>query len=150
MVAQLARDWPRAVRAYRRAFAFEPYNQGVVYRFCFVLAHTKEAAELERINRYYVTFKDAFLQLRGSYFEEANRDEDPNIHEKDFKKTRGAYLEVGAIKSLGLKPHPILYRRMADFREKMGRADEARAWHRLVLRDFPDDALSLAALERLK
>jgi tetratricopeptide (TPR) repeat protein len=150
MVAQLARDWPRAVRAYRRAFAFEPYNQGVIYRFCFVLAHTKEAAELERINQYYITLKDAFLQLRGSNFEETNRDEDPNIHEKDFKKTRGAYLEVGAIKSLGLKPHPTLYRRMADLREKMGRADEARAWHRLVLRDFPDDALSLAALERLK
>jgi tetratricopeptide (TPR) repeat protein len=66
------------------------------------------------------------------------------------QKTRGAYLEVGAIKSLGLKPHPMLYRRMADLREKMGRADEALAWHRLVLRDFPDDALSLAALERLK
>jgi hypothetical protein len=39
---------------------------------------------------------------------------------------------------------------MADLREKMGRFDEARAWHRLVLRDFPDDALSLAALKGLK
>jgi hypothetical protein len=32
----------------------------------------------------------------------------------------------------------------------MGRFDEARAWHQLVLRDFPDNTLSLAALERLK
>jgi hypothetical protein len=32
----------------------------------------------------------------------------------------------------------------------MGRFDEARAWHRLVLRDVPHDALSLDALARLK
>jgi hypothetical protein len=32
----------------------------------------------------------------------------------------------------------------------MGRFDEARAWHRLVLRDVPNDPLSLAALARLK
>ena len=57
---------------------------------------------------------------------------------------------VLAIKTLGLKPYPRLYQRLADLREKMGRLDEARAWHRLVVRDFPDDALSLAALERLK
>jgi tetratricopeptide (TPR) repeat protein len=150
MVAQLARDWPRAVRAYRRAFAFEPYNQGVIYRFRFVLAHAKETAEWERINQYNITFKDAFLQLRGSHFEKADRDEDVNIREKDFKKTRGAYFEVVAIKTLGLKPYPKLYQRLADLREKMGRADEARAWHRLALRDVPEDPLSLAALERLK
>jgi hypothetical protein len=32
----------------------------------------------------------------------------------------------------------------------MGRFDEAKGWHRLVLRDDPDDAVSLAALPRLK
>ena len=32
----------------------------------------------------------------------------------------------------------------------MGRLDEARAWHRLVLRDVANDIVSLAALERLK
>ncbi len=37
MVAQNAKDWPRAVRAYRRAFEFEPFNQGVCYRYRFVL-----------------------------------------------------------------------------------------------------------------
>jgi hypothetical protein len=31
----------------------------------------------------------------------------------------------------------------------MGRPDEARAWHRLVLRDDPSDPISLAALDRL-
>jgi len=52
------------------------------------------------------------------------------------------------VKTLGLEPHPQLYQRLADLREIMGRYDEARAWHRLVLRDYPDNALSLAALGR--
>jgi len=39
---------------------------------------------------------------------------------------------------------------MAGLGEPMGRFDEARAWHRPVLRDVPDDAPSLAALARLK
>jgi hypothetical protein len=73
-----------------------------------------------------------------------------NIHDKDFRTTRGAYAELVAIKTLGLKPYTELYQRLADLREKMGRPDEARAWHRLVLRDSPENALSLAALERLK
>jgi hypothetical protein len=54
------------------------------------------------------------------------------------------------IKTLGLEPHPELYQRLASLRERMGRYDEARAWHRLVLRDSPGNALSLAALERLR
>ena len=74
----------------------------------------------------------------------------PTFPREDFTRQRGAYYETLAIKTLGLKPHPELYQRLADLREKMGRFDEARAWHRLVLRDSPDNALSLAALERLK
>jgi tetratricopeptide (TPR) repeat protein len=149
-VAQRLRDLPRAVRAYRRAFAFEPYNQGVAYRFRAVLAQAGMTEEHERINRYYVAFGDAFLQMRGSLFQSPDINEDPKIQEKDFKQTRGAYLEVRAIKTLGVQPHPELYQRMADLRETMGRADEARAWHRLVLRDSPDNTVSLAALKRLK
>jgi hypothetical protein len=67
-----------------------------------------------------------------------------------FKQMRPLYTEALAVKTLGLAPHPELYHRLADLREKLGRFDEARAWHRLVLRDAPADALSLAALERLK
>ena len=54
------------------------------------------------------------------------------------------------MKALGLTPHPELYQFLAELREKMGRFDEARAWHRLVLRDLPENAVSLAALDRLK
>jgi tetratricopeptide (TPR) repeat protein len=66
-----------------------------------------------------------------------------------FKQMRPAYEEARAIQPLGLEPHPELYHRLAGLREQMGRFDEARAWHRLVLRDVPDDPLSLAALARL-
>ena len=56
------------------------------------------------------------------------------------------YEEANAVKTLGVAPHPDLYHRLADLRERMGRADEALAWHRLVLRDQPDDPTSRAAV----
>ena len=122
------------------------------YRFRFVLRHAGETAEFDRIDRYYDNLQRRIQQMRGSSFETADRaPRDPNIQEKDFKQHReGHTTRSVAIKTLGMKPYPKLYQRLADLREKMGRPDEARAWHRLVLRDFPDDALSLAALERLK
>ena len=39
---------------------------------------------------------------------------------------------------------------LVDLLDKEGRTEEARAWHRLVLHDWPDNARSLAALGRLK
>ena len=48
------------------------------------------------------------------------------------------------------RSHPELYQEFADLFERMGRRDEARAWHALVLRTRPGDARSLAAIERLK
>jgi len=150
MISQFARDWPRAVRADLRAFAFEPFNWGVCYRLRFVLRQAGNTAEFERIDRIYETYKIAYKQMRGSYYERFEPGETSNFPAEDFTQHRGAYYETLATKTLGLKPHPELYQRLADLREKMGRLDEARAWHRLVLRDSPDDALSLAALERLQ
>jgi hypothetical protein len=54
------------------------------------------------------------------------------------------------VKALGVAPHPELYQRIADLRERLGLADEAMAWHRLVLRDRPDDPISRAAVARLE
>ena len=42
------------------------------------------------------------------------------------------------------------YRRLADNRERLGLRDEARAWHRLVLGERPDDPYSRKALQRLQ
>jgi tetratricopeptide (TPR) repeat protein len=126
MIAQNARDWPRAVRAYRRAVAREPYNGILSYRLRAALRMTGDTAELERVNRSYTSFEESFKQLRPVY--------------------QGALADS----TLGLTPHPQLYQRLADLRERMGRPEEARAWHRLVLRDDPNNAISLAAIGRLE
>ena len=125
-MAQGARDWPRAVNAYRRAHAFEPFNGIVLYRLRMALRAAGETAELERANQ------------------------SLTVYQKAFKQMRPVYDEAFAIKTLGLEPRPELYHRLAELREQMGRFDEARAWHRLVLRDDPRDAISLAALARLR
>jgi tetratricopeptide (TPR) repeat protein len=150
MIAQIAQDWPAAAKAFGRAFAFEPFNWGVCYRLLFVLRQAGDKAEYERIHRIYEVYKDAYKEMRGSYYDRFETGVTSNTPAEDFTKPPGAYYETLAIKTLGLKPYPELYQRLADLREKMGRSDEARAWHRLVLRDSPQNALSLAALERLK
>jgi tetratricopeptide (TPR) repeat protein len=125
-VAQGAGDWHAAVKAYRRAFDFEPSNGAVLYRLRTALQAAGATTELERVDQRLTVYRSAFMRMRP------------------------VYNEAFANKTLGLQPHPELYHRLAELREQMGRFDEARAWHRLLLRDFPDDALSLAALARLK
>ncbi len=112
--------------AYRRASAFEPFNSAVLYRLRMALRAAGETAELRHVDQSLAVYQSAFLRMRP------------------------VYAEAFAIKTLGLEPHPELYHRLAELREQMGRFDEARAWHRLVLRDVPDDAVSLAALARLQ
>jgi tetratricopeptide (TPR) repeat protein len=125
-VARGARDWPGAVTAYRRAYAFEPFNRVVLYRLQMALRAAGETAELHRADQLLAVYRNASERMRP------------------------VYVEALPIKTLGLEPHTELYHRLAGLREQMGRFDEARAWHRLVLRDVPDDALSLATLARLK
>jgi tetratricopeptide (TPR) repeat protein len=125
-MARGAGDWPRAVEAYRRAHAFEPFNGVVLYQLRMALRAAGETAELHRADQLLTVYRNAFKQMRP------------------------VYVEARAIRTLGLEPHPQLYHRLAELREQMGRFDEARAWHRLVLRDVPDDALSLAAQARLE
>jgi tetratricopeptide (TPR) repeat protein len=150
LVTQNARAWPKSVAAYRRAFAFEPFNEGVCYRYRFVLRQAGETAEYENMDRFYKNYQAAMRQMRRTYLGTDQEPEAPLAETKQASDRRGLYYEALEVKTLGLKPHPELYQRLADLREKMGRFDEARAWHRLVLRDQPDDPLSLAALGRLK
>jgi tetratricopeptide (TPR) repeat protein len=126
MVAQDARDWPRAVRAFRRAAAYEPSNGILWYRLRAALRRIGATQELDRVNRWYTSFEDAFKRMRPTYH------------------------EALAVPDLGVAPHPELCHRLADLRERMGRPDEAGLWHQMVLRHDPSDAISLAALERLK
>jgi tetratricopeptide (TPR) repeat protein len=150
IIAQIAQNWPAAAAALGRAFVFEPYNWGICNRLLFVLRQAGDKAEYERIHRIYEVYKAAYKEMRGSYYERFEPAGQSTIPADDPTQPPGAYYETLAIKTLGIKPYPDLYQRLGDLREKMGRFDEARAWHQLVLRDFPDNTLSLAALERLK
>jgi tetratricopeptide (TPR) repeat protein len=125
-IAHLTRDWGRAARAYRRALEYEPFNGPVLYRLRQALHSAGESAEAQRVERDLTAYQSAFKQMRS------------------------VYLEALKVPTLWLKPHPELCRRLADLREKMGRFDEARAWHHRVLRDAPEDPVSLAALKRLR
>jgi tetratricopeptide (TPR) repeat protein len=149
-LAQNARDWPRAARAYRRAYDFDPADQAILYRHWFVLRQAGDTEGFARIDRVYQDYKEAYRQLRGTAFEMGSSAVKPTLKTEDLGNRRGLYYELIAMPTLGLMPQPDLYHRLADLRERMGRRDEARAWHLLVLRDRPNDAASLAALERLK
>lgn len=125
-VAQGMEDWPRAAAAYRRAYAHEPFNGVVLYKLRMALRALGNSPELGRIDEALVAYQTAFKSLRG------------------------VHTEALAVPTLGIAPHTELYRRLAALCEQVGRYDEASAWHRLILRDVPDDPLSLAALARLK
>jgi hypothetical protein len=62
---------------------------------------------------------------------------------------RSLYDTADRNKSLGDVPDYELYQALAENMESLGRYQEARAWHRLVLRDRPEDPISKPAAERL-
>jgi tetratricopeptide (TPR) repeat protein len=125
-VAQEAHDYQAAVSAYRRGWEAEPYNKVVLYRL------------------------GRMLQLVGKRDEAARLDQSFRAFEAALTELRAAYRTAKELPALGARPYPALYHRLAELREHMGRRDEACAWHRLVVRDRPDDPVSVAALQRLK
>ncbi len=125
-VAQERRDWPAAADAYLRAWRADPSDLQVLYRLNRVLRAAGRRREAEDID---IKVRDAI----------AARD-----------RALALYREADAEKALGARPHPELYQRIAGLRERMGLPEEALAWHRLVLRDRPDDPSSRAAVARLE
>ena len=123
--AQGTHDWPRAARAYGRADAATPHDGVILYRLSRALRFAGKLAESKRVE---ARLKD---------------------HQAAYKQINGVITELTSSGRLGYDPRPELYQRLAGLREQMGRADDALAWHRLVLRDRPDDATSLAAVARL-
>ena len=95
-VAQGARDWPRAIAAYDRAHAFEPYNGVVLYRLRMALRAVGETADFHRIDQLLTTYQTAFKQMRAVYH------------------------EALSAKTLGVAPHTELYHRLADSPRTVG------------------------------
>jgi tetratricopeptide (TPR) repeat protein len=125
-VAQDRRDWAAAVTAYLRAWNADPSDAQALYRLGQALRAAGRFQEAEQFDRKIQANRTARGQVRALY-EEANAD-----------------------KSLGIAPHPDLYHRLAHVRERMGRDDEALAWHRLVLSDNPENPVSTEAAARLQ
>lgn len=125
-VAQDHRDWPDAANAYLKAFQADHSEPQVLYRLALALRAAGRVQEAEQFDGKSKAGKEAREQLQSLY-EQANAD-----------------------KTLGTAPHPDLYHRLADVRERMGREDEALAWHRLVLRDNPQEPVSKEASARLE
>jgi tetratricopeptide (TPR) repeat protein len=124
-VAQDHRDWPVAASAYLRAWQADHSEAQVLYRLALALRAAGRVREAEQFDRRVRAGQEAREQIQSLY-EQANAD-----------------------KTLGIAPHPELYHRLADLRERMGREDEALAWHRLVLNDNPEDPVSKEASARL-
>jgi tetratricopeptide (TPR) repeat protein len=124
-VAAGSSRWKEAVDLYRRARAAEPFDRVVEYRLSRALRHVGESAEAERLEQR-VRRRDVAIQEIRPLYDQAN-------------ETPG----------LGTRPHPELYQRIADVRERMQLPDEAGAWHQLVLHDDPKNEQSRAALKRL-
>lgn len=125
VVAQNRRDWSSAADAFLRAWQADPSDPHVLYRLSRMLRSSGRGEEADRFDAKVRAMESARAEALPLY-EEANAD-----------------------KTLGAGPHAALYQRLADLRERMGRRDEALAWHRLVLEAQPDDPTSRAALGRL-
>jgi tetratricopeptide (TPR) repeat protein len=125
-IAQERRDWSTAADAYLRAWRADPSDRAVLYRLSRVL---QVAGRREEAAAFGIKARDAMAAQQ---------------------RAQDLYLEANAEKTLGLATHADLYRRIADLREQMGRADEALAWHRLVLRDQPEDPISSTAIARIE
>jgi tetratricopeptide (TPR) repeat protein len=125
-VAQGSARWTEAIDLYRRARMAEPYNRVVEYRLSRALRHIGATAAADIIETR-VRRRDVAIQ-----------------------EIRPLYDQVTAAPSLGTSPHIQLYQRIADVRERMQLPEEARAWHTQVLRHGPNNAVSLAALKRLR
>jgi tetratricopeptide (TPR) repeat protein len=126
ILAQQRQDWPAAADAYLRAWRTDPSDAQVLYRLSRALRAAGRADQADSFDLKVRAAKEARDQILSLY-EEAEAD-----------------------KTLGVAPHPALYHRLADLRERMGRNDEALAWHRLVLRDQLDEPTSRAAVARLQ
>jgi tetratricopeptide (TPR) repeat protein len=119
------RRWADAARFLRVAAERDPFNKEVVYRLCQALDHSGAQQEAASLRPRVTSIEAARVQMRSLY-DKADRN-----------------------KSLGDVPDYELYQALAEDMENLGRYQEARAWHRLVLRDRPEDPISKPAAARL-
>jgi tetratricopeptide (TPR) repeat protein len=119
-------DRSAAISLYQRAWQAKPDDFVAAYRLGMLLHAANDLDQAAAVDLWTRTARAA-------------RDELPSL-----------YKEADDVKDFGKTLYLALYRRLADNREKLGRREEARAWHRLILDVFPNDRTSLTAIDRLK
>ncbi len=124
-LAQMRGDWSNAVAAYRRACQSRPDDAKLLFRRSRVTRLAGDRDEADRLEQSVRDVEAAGKQLRALYEQ----------HERELRDD---------------EPHPALFQEVAGLKERLGRREEARNWHALVLLDRPDDPLSRAAFERLR
>lgn len=125
LVAQGRREYPAAISAFKEALALRPDEPKLAHRLARALRLAGRDDEAKAVEQYENDLHAAHKELIALY-----------------KKT-------SEDRAVGLKPDPVLYQAFADLRERLGRPDEALAWHNLVLRDDPANLKSRLAAARL-
>lgn len=123
--AQERGDWAKAVEFYREARRRKPTSRNLVYRLGRALKFAGRDEEGNQLLAMSAASGDAARELPALY-QEANDNT-----------------------TLGYRPEPDLYLRIADARRRMMRPDEARAWLRLVLETRPGDPAATSAMADL-
>lgn len=118
-------DRPRAIKELEQVVQRRPSDRRALFRLESALKGVDQA-------------KGEEVSRQRARLEELQRDQ------------KTAYDEADGLISRGRLPSTDLCHHIANLREELGHPDEAIAWHRLVLIDRPDDAVSLAALARLE
>jgi tetratricopeptide (TPR) repeat protein len=125
-VAQAVNRWKEAVELYRQACRAEPSHGAIQYRLSRALRQDGQRDEAARI--------EVRLRRRDAAAE----------------AIRPLYEQADATRDLRVRTQALLFQKIAQAREDMGLADEAIAWHRLILAEDPANEVSRSALARLE
>jgi tetratricopeptide (TPR) repeat protein len=137
-VAEFHQDYAGAIRNYTESLADSPGDLELLYRLSKANRFAGREDEAKSVKLREADVKEAQDELRG-------------IKEGERQQGRpGLFEDAMNRPSLGRVPDPALYQQLAAIRERMGHPDEALAWHKLVLRDAPDDTVSREAAARLE
>lgn len=137
-LAESKRDFATATTQYNLALTETPADREILHRLGEVHKLAGHATESQSVKQREAEVEAARIELRG-------------IRGREPQEGRlGVFEEAMSLPNLGRAPAAPLYQKLAAIRERMGHPDEALAWHKLALRDAPDDAEIRAAVERLE
>ncbi|MDB5352414.1 MAG: Peptidase [Planctomycetota bacterium] len=136
-LALARKDYAGAIAEFEAALSQNDSDRELFHRLSEAYKLAGKAAEAEATKAREADIEAARVELRG-------------IKGREEEEGRpGLFEDASQRPDLGVRFDPVLYKKLASLRERMRHPDEARAWHKLVLRDLPDDEESLAAVARL-